>query len=130
MLKANSKSVYKAHMRQEEDRREDAAAYEAEMRRLARLEQLREPEPEGITPEQMEYIRDARTKLYWIYKTRNMKELEVDVCKVVLMMFLRRIARAGISREHLLRKGNDHSTTGLRFDWFRFYYFTTYFLVR
>jgi hypothetical protein len=64
-------------MRKEEDRRADAAAYEAEMRRLARLEQMKEPEPEGITPEQMEYIRDARTKLYWIYKTRNMKELEV-----------------------------------------------------
>jgi hypothetical protein len=65
-----------AHMRQEEDRREEAAAYEAEMRRLARLEQMREPEEQGITPEQMEFIRDARTKLYWIYKTRNMKELE------------------------------------------------------
>ena len=64
-------------MRQEEDRQADATAYEAEMRRLARLEQMREPEEQGITPEQMEFIRDARTKIYWIYKTRNMKELEV-----------------------------------------------------
>lgn len=38
-----------------------------------------EPEPEGITPEQMELIRDARTKLYWIYKTKNIKELEVVI---------------------------------------------------
>jgi hypothetical protein len=71
-------------MRQEEDRRDEAAAYEAEMKRLARLEQLKEPEPEGITPEQMEYIRDARTKLYWIYKTRNMKELEVALSRLLL----------------------------------------------
>jgi|FrelakmetLWP11LW_1041352.scaffolds.fasta_scaffold464316_1 hypothetical protein len=70
--------VTKAHVRQEEERLADVEAREQEMRRLARLEMLKEPEPEGITPEQMEFIRDARTKIYWIYKTKNIKELKVE----------------------------------------------------
>ena len=65
-------------MRQEEDRRDEVAYIEKEERRRAMLEKLKEPEPEGITPEQMELIRDARTKIYWIYKTKNIKELEVE----------------------------------------------------
>ncbi len=66
-------------MRQEEDRRDAVAAFEAEEHRKALLEKIEQPkEPQGITPEQLELIRDARTKIYWIYKTKNIKELEVE----------------------------------------------------
>ena len=70
-------------MRQEEDRRDSVAAFEEEERRRARLESLQEPKPEGITPEQMELIKDARTSVYWLYQikptTKSVKELEVDL---------------------------------------------------
>ena len=72
-------------MRQEEDRRDAVAAFEAEEHRRALLEKIEEPkEPEAVTPEQMELIRDARTKIYWIYKTKNIKELEVEKFKGTL----------------------------------------------
>jgi hypothetical protein len=72
-------------MRQEEDRRDAVAAFEAEEHRRKLLEKIEQPkEPEGVTPEQMELIRDARTKIYWIYKTKNIKELEVEKIKGAL----------------------------------------------
>lgn len=64
-----------AHLRQEDERRTERAL-QAELRRREQALKRMEPEPEGITPEQMELIKDTRTKYYWIYKTRNMKELE------------------------------------------------------
>ncbi len=69
-------SPSKAHLRQEDERRAERAI-QAELHRRELAMRRIEPEPEGITPEQMELIKDTRTKYYWIYKTRNMKELEV-----------------------------------------------------
>jgi len=63
-------------MRQADERRAERAFQAEQLRRELALRRI-EPEPEGITPEQMELIRDTRTKYYWIYSTRNMKELEV-----------------------------------------------------
>lgn len=75
-------------MRQEEDRRDAVAAFEAEEHRKALLEKIEQPkEPQGITPEQLELIRDARTKIYWIYKTKNIKELEVEKSRRTLSFF-------------------------------------------
>ena len=51
------------------------AQYEAEMASAA----AKEPGPsaEEIQALNNEFAKDARARMYWIYKTRNMKELKV-----------------------------------------------------
>ena len=67
----------KAHIVKRDLRQEQLKAYEEQY--LAELAAARENQPTAEEIEAMnnEFAKDARAKLFWIYRTRNMKELKV-----------------------------------------------------
>ena len=67
----------KCHVRQRENREEEQKIQEAlELARMAE-QQNSGPSAEEIEALNHEFQKDARARMFWIYRTRDMKELKV-----------------------------------------------------
>ena len=64
-------------MRQRETREEERRAYEALCLAEMAEQQNSGPTAEEIEELNKEFIKDARARMFWIYKPRNVKELKV-----------------------------------------------------
>ena len=67
----------KSHVRQREAREEERRAYEALCLAEMAEQQNSGPTAEEIEELNKEFIKDARARMFWIYKPRNVKELKV-----------------------------------------------------
>ena len=67
----------KSHVRQRETREEERKAYEAFCLAEMAEQQNSGPTAEEIEELNKEFIKDARARMFWIYKPRNVKELKV-----------------------------------------------------
>ena len=64
-------------MRQRETREEERRAFEAMCLAEMAERQNSGPSDEEIEELNNEFIKDARARMFWIYKPRNVKELKV-----------------------------------------------------
>ena len=69
--------VLKCHVRQRENREEEQKALELQYIAEMAEKQNSGPSAEEIEALNHEFAKDARARMFWIYRTRDMKELKV-----------------------------------------------------